>query len=133
AWTVPKTFMAENPLTAAELNTYVRDNLLETEAGKATEAGQILRSRGTNDVTMHKAVEQLVSAEVFTSSTTPTTLTGGPSVSVTHNGAMLILFGAQLRVSSGSLTTVQCAPELVGVTGGDADVSRCIAYDQSSI
>lgn len=38
AWTAPMTASANGTLTAAQFNTHVRDNLLETETAKATAA-----------------------------------------------------------------------------------------------
>lgn len=38
AWTAPLTAALNGTLTAAQFNTHVRDNLLETEAAKATAA-----------------------------------------------------------------------------------------------
>ncbi len=42
AWTPPKTFIENEVLTAADLNQYLRDNLLENEVMKATTAGSRL-------------------------------------------------------------------------------------------
>lgn len=39
AWTVPMTFVPNNVLTAAQLNTHLRDNMLETAPAKSTTTG----------------------------------------------------------------------------------------------
>src|SRR5690606_22463144 len=74
AWNVPSVFVAEQQLTAAALNLYLRDNLLETETAKATEAGQLLVTAGPNSVAMRKPIEHSVNETVTTTSTTPVTL-----------------------------------------------------------
>lgn len=47
AWTNPRTWLAE-VLTAALLNTHLRDNLLETAVAKVTTANDIVRATGAN-------------------------------------------------------------------------------------
>lgn len=48
AWTAPMTFVTATALTAAQLNTYLRDNLLETEACKAQTPGALMVSTAAN-------------------------------------------------------------------------------------
>lgn len=50
AWTNPKTWIAA-VLTAAEMNTYVRDNSLETAPAKVTAAGDLVYGTGPNAIT----------------------------------------------------------------------------------
>lgn len=50
AWTSPTTFTEGAVLTAAEMNTYVRDNMLETAPAKATTAGGIFVATGANTI-----------------------------------------------------------------------------------
>lgn len=129
AWNVPSVFVAEQQLTAAALNLYLRDNLLETETAKATEAGQLLVTAGPNSVAMRKPIEHSVNEAVTTSSTTPVTLSGGPSVTFTHGGAFWVLFSSRMRVSSGQggpSDLVYCGPEIVG--GQGASVRRSIQH-----
>ncbi len=49
AWTTPKTYTGV-PLTSAEMNTYQRDNLLETAPAKATAADELFESTGANAI-----------------------------------------------------------------------------------
>lgn len=51
AWTAPRTWVASETLTAALLNTHVRDNLLETAPAKVTTAGDICYATGANAIT----------------------------------------------------------------------------------
>ena len=101
AWTVPRTWAAEDPITAAQLNQQVRDNLLETEVAKATAAGQLLMTTGNNGVAMRAPLVDSASGTVSTSSTTPVALSGGPSITFTHGGNALILWGAEIWMSAG--------------------------------
>lgn len=48
AWTAPRTWVSGETLTAALMNTHVRDNLLETSAAKVTTAGDITYATGAN-------------------------------------------------------------------------------------
>lgn len=50
AWTPPKQFVEGEILTAADLNTYLRDNLLENEVMKATTAGSRLSTDVRGDI-----------------------------------------------------------------------------------
>jgi hypothetical protein len=48
AWTTPKTFVANDPLTASELNTHLRDNMLATAAAVVTTQGDIVYASGNH-------------------------------------------------------------------------------------
>ncbi len=50
SWTAPKTFTAGSVLTAAELNTHLRDNLNETSAATVTTAGDIAFADAANSM-----------------------------------------------------------------------------------
>lgn len=50
AWTNPKTYVVSAVLTAAEMNTYQRDNMLETAPAKVTTAGDIVYATGANQL-----------------------------------------------------------------------------------
>lgn len=131
AWNTPKTWLAENVLTAAELNQQIRDNLLETEVAKATQAGQLMVSAGNHEVAMRTPVQDDNSATVTTSSTTPTTLGGGtPSVTYEQGGGVIILFAARMRDTQGT-GYINCGPEIVGVSGAEASVSRAIRHQSN--
>lgn len=134
AWTVPMTWLPETFITAADLNRQIRDNLLETEAAKATTAGQLLVSSGSNSVAMRTPVVVSAAGEVTTSSTTPVALSGGPSTSFTHGGSVLLIWGCEMRMDSGtgSATSIMRAgPNVVGVGGGS--VSRSVGGAASNI
>jgi hypothetical protein len=50
AWTLPKTWAANEVVSASLLNTHVRDNMLETAPAKMTTAGDIVIATGANAI-----------------------------------------------------------------------------------
>lgn len=95
AWTSPMTFVANSVLTAAQLNTNLRDNLNETAPAKATTAGSIFVATGSNAIAERVITSDLVSAAQTTTSTSYTDLaTAGPSVEVTTSVRALVIIGA---------------------------------------
>ncbi len=50
AWTTPKLWTNGETLTAADLNTYLRDNMLETEAAVAYTPGALIMATGANKI-----------------------------------------------------------------------------------
>lgn len=50
AWTAPRTWVTGETVTAALMNTHVRDNLLETAAAKVTTAGDIVYGTAANSL-----------------------------------------------------------------------------------
>lgn len=48
SWTSPKTWVTGSVVTASELNTHLRDNLLETASAKVTTAGDLAYATGAN-------------------------------------------------------------------------------------
>lgn len=84
AWNAPMTAVSNTAFTAAQFNTYVRDNFLETSPAKASATGQVFVSTGTNAI----AARTPTGATVATSQSTNTSIgfidltTVGPSVTV---------------------------------------------------
>ncbi|MFA5714991.1 MAG: hypothetical protein WC998_04595 [Candidatus Paceibacterota bacterium] len=50
AWTAPRTWVTGEIVSAAMLNSNVRDNVLETAPGKAAAAGDIFVATGANAI-----------------------------------------------------------------------------------
>jgi hypothetical protein len=48
AWTAPRTWVTDEVVSASQLNTHVRDNLLETAPAKATASGELFEATGAN-------------------------------------------------------------------------------------
>lgn len=97
AWSAPITFTSNTALTASSLNTYLRDNLLESEAAKSVTQGSYIVAQGANTI-----AERLPArAQVLTSQTTQTTTyvnlsTVGPAVTVTTGENALVIFGCEM-------------------------------------
>lgn len=94
AWTAPMTFTSGVILTAADLNTHLRDNLLVTEAGLATTANRYFVGNGANSI-----VERAMGSN-FTSGVVNVTGTSygdtGPSVTLTTGTRALVMWGTHL-------------------------------------
>lgn len=104
AWTAPMTAVANTAFTAAQFNTHVRDNLLETGPAKATAGvttGSILVKSGTNEVSFRTPSTASVNVSQTTSSTSYTNLsTSGPAVTVTTGTRALVIINCQLSNNS---------------------------------
>lgn len=96
AWTAPMTAVANEAFTAAQFNTNIRDNLLETVPALATAAGQMPVADGTNSLEMRSIGYEFVAAEVSTTSTSYTILTGGPDVTLTTGSTVLLFMQAEM-------------------------------------
>lgn len=97
SWTAPKTFTANTVLTAADLNTYLRDNLNETAPAKCTSSGSWFIGAGPNAIQERIPQFSLVTASETTSSTSYANLeTVGPSVTVTSGSRCLIIISASI-------------------------------------
>lgn len=84
AWTAPMTAVANTAFTAAQFNTNVRDNLLETAPAKATAASRLIVTSGVNSVVERvPAVANVLTAQTTTSTAFTDLATSGPTVSVT--------------------------------------------------
>lgn len=104
AWSAPMTAVASSVFTAAQFNTFLRDNLNETAPAKATTAGSHFAVSGLNEI-----VERLSeSASVLISETTTGTsftdlATVGPSVTLdTGPCALVIVHGSMENTGTGS-------------------------------
>lgn len=83
-WSVPLTAAFNGALTAAQWNACVRDNLNETEAGKATATGRLIGTTGANALAERDIVTDVVSAaETITDGGYVDLPTLGPEVTLT--------------------------------------------------
>lgn len=104
AWTAPMTAVANTPFTAAQFNTHVRDNLLETAPGKATAGvtnGSYPTKSATNTITFRTPTSASVNTQQSTSSSSYTNLsTSGPAVTVTTGTRALVIISASMLNNS---------------------------------
>lgn len=83
-WTAPSTFVDGNVLTAGELNSFLRDNMLETMPAKATGQLRHFVADGANRIVERQIFKDYIEAKEITTSTSYTDLsTVGPKVTVT--------------------------------------------------
>lgn len=145
SWTTPLTAVSNSPLTAAQWNASVRDNLNETAPAKASSSGTIFAGAGANTI----AQRTVTFASIATSEGTAVTSYGalttpGPSVSITTGTNALAWVTAQ--VSQSTTSAFACySLDVSGATtiaASDADAmmwqpsgassgmraSACIAY-----
>lgn len=103
AWTAPMTAVDNAMYTAAQFNTHVRDNLLETMPGKATTPGSYFVSNGPNSINERFPYTATVATADTTNSTTFTDLnTPGPSLTIAAESAFFIFISANMIGSTSS-------------------------------
>jgi hypothetical protein len=93
AWSAPMTAVANSAFTAAQFNQYVRDNLNESAAAKATTDGRIFVSTGVNAIAERVISSAYTAALQNTASTSFTDLTTvGPTVSSVTTGTRALVY-----------------------------------------
>ncbi len=125
-WTTPMTFVDGNALTAAQLNTYLRDNLLETEAAKATTFGGLMIGAGPNSIVERFGGSDFIGdAETTTSTTYADLATVGPTVTCT-TGTRAFLFMTCATSTNVASVSTNMACEVSGQTSKPAsDIGSC--------
>lgn len=131
AWTVPMTFIDGTVLTAAQLNTNLRDNFLETIPAKSTGNGGAGAGHFAIQGPYQIAERGVVYSEVNTSqSTTDNNYTDlatfGPTVSVLTGTSAWVLFSTELAASN-SGADVTASISVSGATEIDARDDNAIA------
>jgi hypothetical protein len=118
AWTTPNTVVSNTQQwTAANWNTFVRDNLNETCVAKATTAGRWFVSTGANAIAEREITDHTVAtSQTRTSSTYGDLATTGPTVTVTTGEAAMVFFNCDVRHS----TTSAASYFSVAVSGATA-------------
>lgn len=120
------TAVANSVFTAAQFNTFVRDNLNETAPAKATVTSSHFVGNGTNSIAERISAGQLVSAAETTASTSFVDLaTVGPSVTVTTGTKAFIFIRAGME-NSGANSACHMAMEISGATSSVASLTRAI-------
>lgn len=135
AWTAPMTAVTGNSFTAAQFNTYVRDNLLETAPAKSTTAGSLFVSQGSNTIVQRTPVAAFVSTRESRSNSSYGGLsTPGPAVTVTTGTSAIIMIEAQLSVNATDNTEAIAAWAVSGATTVAANDDYCLkAEGQDSV
>jgi hypothetical protein len=106
AWTSPITFYDGDPLTAAQLNTSLTDNLNATATGVASYARQLVVSSGKNQITTRQWVKANKINAVSISAAFPADPDNeddfGPEVTFEHGGGFILLYDCTFRRLSGT-------------------------------
>ncbi len=121
AWTAPMTAIANSVFTAAQFNTHVRDNLLETAPAKATTNGRYFVATGTNSIAERASDTAFIGTSETTTSTSYTDLaTVGPSVTVT-TGTRAFVVVTSFANNGTAGTSNSFAYEISGATSSAAN------------
>lgn len=132
AWTAPMTALANTPFTAAQFNTHVRDNLLETAPAKAANAGSYFAVAGTNYIVERVPIGTIVSTTGTTQSTAWTTLaSAGPTVTVDTGPRALVMLYAALVNTSSSSQSARMGFVVSGATNLAANTARALVASGS--
>lgn len=126
------TFVAGSVLTAAQLNTHLRDNLLETAPAKATTSGSFFVGTGPNSIAERIVQQSLVSTSQGTASTTYTDLaTVGPQSTAT-TGSMALVHMYTSYVNTGATNINLMTIEVSGATSIAANDQYAIGGDSGT-
>lgn len=127
------TAVANDVFTAAQFNTHVRDNLLETAPAKATTAGSFFVTDQANSIGERIPTTSIVNANESTTSTTYADLTtAGPTVTVNTGANAIVWFASSLGTSSGAGLAIQASVAVSGSTTIAADDNWQIRSDIAS-
>lgn len=123
AWTAPITFVSNTVLTAAQMNTYLRDNLNETAPAKATTPGYHFVSTGPNQIAERPIVGDTVGVAQTTASTDYTDLaTVGPQVTCVTGSQAIYLMSCRMNNTAGD--SCRASIEISGASNIPAGNSR---------
>lgn len=118
--------------TAAQFNTFVRDNLNETAPAKATQPSRLIVTDGANSIAERDLVEDVVFTAETTASTTFTDLaTPGPSVTVDTGSKALVVVTAMM--SNSTINGINISTfEVSGATTSAANIVRAVENTSST-
>lgn len=117
AWNAPITWTPNQTLTAALLNTQLRDNMLQTMPGLATGANQYLMSNADGTVgTREIGVANVTTLQTRTSATFGDLATVGPSVTVVTGDSALVFISCQQSNSTTDWGEVITSHQVSGAT-----------------
>lgn len=126
------TAVADTFATPAQFNVHVRDNLLDTEAGRALVPGALWFSDGPKRGSEHIIVDHNIETSETTTSETYTDLdTFGPTVTLPCNKWILIMTNCRLANSTtkASYASYEVVSEEEGVFQDEPKASRAIIRD----
>lgn len=129
SWTAPMTAVAGSVFTAAQFNQFVRDNLLECPAAKATTPGAFFAVSDVNQVA--ERIGQSTSITGVTETTTSTIYTDlatfGPQLTVDSGGAAIVILSCALQNTT-STSSARMAYDISGATTLAAADNRGVGH-----
>lgn len=131
AWVTPFTFTVNEVLTADSLNAMLRDNMNETAVAKATQANSYFTSTGVNALAERQFYREEAVSNIELTTTSAVFI--GPRVSsVTHGGALLLMWNARLFNEGGFISS--CGAVVEG-SGDSFEVTKALrtASDETDI
>jgi hypothetical protein len=132
AWTSPLTAVANTTLTAAQWNTFLRDNLNAQGPTVATAAGQYLVTTGFRSLTMRTPGVQYIGTSDTTNSSTVTVLDSDGAEVIALTGTMcMVTIGSQISNSTAGAGGL-AAIDLSGDTERVADDVNCVRADSGT-
>lgn len=104
AWTAPMTAVANAVFTAAQFNTHVRDNLLETSPAKATTPGSYFVTDAANSIGERVVGSATIApgSEGTSSASYVDLATPGPAVTVSTGTSAIVIITAEMQNASAS-------------------------------
>lgn len=124
AWTAPMTAVSGAVYTAAQFNTFVRDNLNETMPARATAAGNYFVTSGTNRISERTPAQGYISTQNGFDSTSygdpdlaglgGEAIVPGPAVTVFTGSMALVCVGGRIGGGSTSTQSVKMSWEVSG-------------------
>jgi hypothetical protein len=115
AWTSPMTFTDDMPLTAAQLNTFLRDNFLETMPAKATQASTFFAVDANNHLVERNPGRDSNQTSSNRSNTEYGDLndpTASPTVTRTTGPTCLVMWRAQMSPTAAADRTGYVSVEI---------------------
>lgn len=130
AWTAPMTAVAGSVFTAAQFNTFVRDNLNETGPAKATGTGSFIMTSGLNQLAQRTPATARSITDDSTTSTSfgDLAVTSGPDVTVTIGNRAFVAVTARINVTTASQPGL-VGYEMSGANTVAADDNRALWHE----
>jgi hypothetical protein len=121
------TAVANDIFTASQYNTYVKNNLLETEVAKATTAGGYFVTTAANTIAERQIASDSITTSQGTSSASYANLaTTGPTVTVTTGIRAMVWMTAEGSMSSNGIGA--CTVTVSGATTIAAADTNCMRW-----
>ncbi len=128
AWTSPMTFTPNSVLTAAQLNTHLRDNFLELEVAKASQAGALFTGERPNKIEQRSPKSSFIPNTQSISKADYGNLSNvGPQVTINTGKNAMVFIAAAIGSAVTQLSAMSY--QITGATKSDPSDSKAICID----